>query len=281
MTLRTFARSLLNSLPRRLLYEMFYQSGRALGVTAYQVDGSAGSFFGPMYDVTLIRTYLETGAWSENLVGLYRRFFAGENGGTLYDIGANIGLISLPIARIPNVRVVAFEPDPHNCALLRANAAYAGVDIEIVNAAVAEERGMLQFARSGYNSGDHHLATHGELSVASVPLSDYPPGPGSFAVKIDTQGAEPLIFRGGESVLATADLIVAEFWPWGMRRMHLTPDEILSFSARHFRHGLVVRHGQSIGTPEPIENVLDKLRHIVIAGGENDDADLILCRVPV
>jgi len=277
MNARAFARSLIKKLPRSVLYEMFYQSARALGVRSYEVSGSVGSFFGPVYDQSVTKTYLQTGKWSENIVGLFRRFFEG-GGGTMYDIGANIGLISVPIARTPRVRVIAFEPDPHNCALLRANVAVAGVAVEVVNAAVAAEPGIMRFTRSDYNSGDHRLSADGPISVKSVPLNEYPPETGPFAVKIDTQGAEPLIFKGGERVLAQADLIVCEFWPWGMRRMNLNPEPILAFAERYFDRGLVLRHDQIVGEPVPIAEVMARLHRVVAAAGEYDEVDLVLVR---
>jgi FkbM family methyltransferase len=277
MSARAIARAVIARLPRSVLYEMFYQSARALGVRGYQVDGAAGSFFGPLYDQSVIKTYLRTGAWSDNIVGLLQRFFAAD-GGTLYDIGANIGLVSVPIARDPRIRVVAFEPDPHNCDLLRANIAVAGVTVEVVNAAVAAEAGTLRFARSDYNAGDHRLSADGSLSVMAVALDAYSPAPGRFAVKIDTQGAEPLIFRGGATVLAAAGLIVCEFWPWGMRRMNLCPDPVLAFAERHFERGMVLRHDQPVGQPVPIAEVIARLRAVMATAREPDAVDLVLMR---
>ena len=196
----------------------------------------------------------------------------------MYDIGANIGLVSIPIARNEEVHVVSFEPDSHNCSLLRANIAMSGVDIEVVNAAVAAEPGEMYFTKSAYNSGDHRLSERGTVAVRTVSLDDYPPPPGPFAVKIDTQGAEPEIIRGGGAVLSKADLIVCEFWPWGMRRMSLAPDTMVAFAERHFNRGMVLKHDQEIGDYLPIAEVIDQLWKIVQAGGEHDAADLVLVR---
>jgi FkbM family methyltransferase len=277
MSLRGLARFIVRHLPAATLYEVFYQSARALGVRSYQAGGAAGWYFGPLYDQSVIKTYLRTGAWSQNILDLFLAFF-GTQGGTMYDIGANIGLISIPIARDPRVRVVAFEPDAHNCALLRANVAVNGVAVEIVNAAVSDRRGTAHFSRSEYNSGDHRLSADGTVAVATVTLADHPPGPGRFGVKIDTQGAEPLIFKGGEQVLAAAGLIVTEFWPWGMRRMGLDPDFVLAFAERHFDHGHVLRHDEAIGAPLPVAEIVARLREVVAAGGETDAVDLVLMR---
>src|SRR6185437_5986989 len=190
---RRVAKFLISKMPFPVLYETFYQSARALGIRSYEITGSTGAFFGPTYDQSVTKSYLRTGSWSTNLVGLFQHFFEQAGGGTFYDIGGNIGLVTVPVSRDPKVRCVVFEPDPHNCMLLRANVAInsGGSNVEIVNAAVAAEKGELGLVRSDYNSGDHYLSDHGEIRVPVVRLDDYPAAPGPFAVKIDTQGAEP------------------------------------------------------------------------------------------
>jgi len=59
------------------------------------------------------------------------------------DAGANIGLFALRIARAhPGARVVAVEPVPGTCALLRRNLADAGFGgVEVVQAALGEHPG--------------------------------------------------------------------------------------------------------------------------------------------
>jgi FkbM family methyltransferase len=337
LSARTAVRSLIARLPRRVLYEAFYQSARALDVTGYQVAGAEGRFFGSLYDQGVMRRYLDTRSWSTVTVGLIRAYF-GDAGGTFYDVGANIGLVSIPVARDPSIRVVAFEPDPQNCELLRANVAVADVPVEVVDAAVMDMSGIVDLARNRHNSGDHRLdragsahcisdgaetarvadtrpvvpgpascramphphrspsesgteptpgmagptgagASKGErVRVRAVRLDSYPPPPGRFAVKIDTQGAEPLIIAGGEMVLSQAGLIVAEFWPWGMRRMGLTAEPVLAFAAKHFQRGQVLRHDQTPSEPTPIGDVVASLRDFARLGDEHQFVDLVLSR---
>jgi len=270
---RGFAR-----LPFGLLYELFYQSGRALGVTGLEVPGPAGTFIGSLQDQSIIKPYLRDGAVSPMIARLFTDFFAARGGGTFYDLGANIGFITIPVAHMPGVRCVAFEPDPRNYSLLRANVLANCPDgtVEIVNAAVAGERGELGFTRSAYNCGDHHLSAEGELRVPAVRLDDYPPAALPLAVKIDCQGAEPAIIAGGQRTLAQADLIVMEFWPWGMRRMGLSPDAVLEFAAGAFPVGQVLHHDQPPGPAQPIARVIDRLRQIIDDGGTHAQADLVL-----
>jgi FkbM family methyltransferase len=277
---RSLARWGIERLPFNLLYEVFYQSGRALGIKSYEVSGSAGNFIGPFNDQSVIKQYLRSGQLSPVIVKLFQDFFDARGGGTFYDLGANIGMVVVPVARNTNVSCVCFEPDPVNFALLRANVLLnaAGPNIEIINAAVAREPGQLRFAQSGYNCGDHRLSEDGSLVVQAVRLDDYTPKVLPLAVKIDCQGAEPLIVAGGMQTLAKADLIVCEFWPWGMRRMGLSPEPVLEFAAGHFPLAQVLYHDQPPGKPLPVAEALRTLRMLIDDGGEMAQADLVLTR---
>jgi hypothetical protein len=43
------------------LYEIFYRSGLALGVSGYEVPGRAGNYVGPFKDQSVIKQYLKHG----------------------------------------------------------------------------------------------------------------------------------------------------------------------------------------------------------------------------
>jgi len=259
---------------------MFYQSGRALGVKSYEVTGDAGRFIGLLSDQSVIKLYLRYGSFSSVIVKLFEDFFASRGGGTFYDLGANIGLVTVPVAQNSRVRCVSFEPDLDNFALLRANVLRncGHQNVEVVNAAVAQDHGKLRFTRSEYNSGDHRLSEDGLLVVDAVRLDDYAPEAMPLAVKIDCQGAEPSIIAGGMKTLAKADLIACEFWPWGMRRMGLSPEPILDFATGNFPFARVLQHDEPPGAPLRINDAISKLQKLIDDGGEYAQADLVLTR---
>ena len=278
--IRSLAKGGLQRLPFNILYEMFYQSGRALGVRSYEVAGNAGNFIGPLSDQSVMKQYLRHGSFSPIIVTLFSNFFKSRGGGIFYDLGANIGLVTVPIAQNSQVQCVSFEPDPGNFALLRANVIQncQHQNVEVVNAAIAQERGRLRFTRSDYNSGDHRLSEDGLLIVDAVRLDDYTPKAMPLAVKIDCQGAEPSIIAGGLKTLAKADLIACEFWPWGIRRMGLSPEPILDFALQNFQFAQVLQHNQPLGTPLCMKDAIPKLQRLIKNGGEFAQADLVLTR---
>ncbi|WP_207539856.1 FkbM family methyltransferase [Sabulicella rubraurantiaca] len=132
--------------------------------------------------------------------------------GTILDIGAHDGLLALPLSELPGTRVLAFEPLPS--AFARLAAACAGrSNIELRPEALGERPGeamlslpMLdgvaqeQWAStskdyrgfSGVTVQQHVVPV---VTLDSLALTDL------VAVKLDAEGAEEAILRGGADTL--------------------------------------------------------------------------------
>lgn len=229
---------------------------------------------GLLQDQAVIRSYLMDSTWSDDILQLILR--ALPDGGTFIDVGANIGLISVPVARRETIKVISFEPDAINFALLRANAAHEGVKIDAVNSALSDRNGEARFTKSAYNSGDHRLSDLGETTIRTLRLDDCCIAPGPLAIKIDTQGAEPLVVRGGAAMLGRADLIVMEFWPWGIRRMGLDPEELVSALSAMPRSAAILQRGEALPAMTDVRTACDRLRKICERGGVFDAVDIVL-----
>jgi len=140
-----------------------------------------------------------------------------------YDIGAHIGYLSLTLARLAGGGglVVAVEADPRNRAMLIANvAANRATNVRVDPRAVSDAVGSVRFATfPGYSTVSQidDGAMPADAVFIDVPATtldalayggQYPPP--SF-IKIDVEGAETQVFRGGERVLSEArPVIVAE-----------------------------------------------------------------------
>jgi FkbM family methyltransferase len=146
------------------------------------------------------------------------------------DVGANLGLYSLLLARYvgPAGRIYAFEPDARMAAALRQNIAANGhPPIEVFECAAGSTSGHAVLQRNAMNSGDNRLgqttgtALHSEQ--ASVPvraLSEALQGRRIDFIKMDVQGWEGEALRGlGGLLEANPGLqIYFEFWPHGLQR---------------------------------------------------------------
>jgi FkbM family methyltransferase len=138
-----------------------------------------------------------------------------REGSVVYDVGAHIGSVTLGTARLAGAtgRVVAFEADPDTVSSLRESCYLNDFEqrVEIIHAAVwsRSERGGILFRR-GVSRPSHGgvvadgcqpvLADGPTITVPSTTLDEFVAQHGSTPelIKIDVEGAEYEVLRGGE-----------------------------------------------------------------------------------
>jgi len=158
-----------------------------------------------------------------------------REGGTFVDIGAHVGLFAVPASSAvgSSGRVIAFEPDPDNRGLLEQNVArHQCGNVTVVPAAVADRDGEMQLARSRFNTGDHRVSeSSGGLRVPVYALDDWlerqriEPD----VIKMDVQGAEPLVLAGMRRTLGGSRPlhVLFEFTPAMLRKRGADPLDML------------------------------------------------------
>lgn len=142
----------------------------------------------------------------------YRAFRAAtREGATVLDIGANAGSYTILFARWTGLRgrVIAFEPVPAICQLLRHQVRLNGVAdrVEIVNAAVAGTEGTVAMVAPG-TVGINRVVISGDaglLRVPAVTIDGFCAARGlqPDVIKIDVEGLELDVLRGARRTLAT------------------------------------------------------------------------------
>ena len=126
---------------------------------------------------------------------------------TIIDIGANIGLSTILLARLAG-RVLAYEPSPPNVAYLRQNLKLNNIsNVEVIAAAISERAGMLRFHVAQFGAGSHVVAA-GHVASTTIPTVDVPAIPldeqslPTIAfIKIDAEGHEPDVLAGARELL--------------------------------------------------------------------------------
>ena len=141
------------------------------------------------------------------------------SGSTVYDVGCLEGLYTLFFARAvgPRGRVVAFEPNPHNCQIIRDNVAlneFTNVDLHEVGLGTGPGETELVvpfgFPGQGTISGElqeHYLRHRGTQRVPIridsldrlVAANTLPP---PDMIKIDVEGFELQVIEGAMATLA-------------------------------------------------------------------------------
>jgi FkbM family methyltransferase len=252
-------------------------------VVALRASGSYGVIQSASNDESVLMQYAKTGTWAERTNGLLRSFFA-DTGGNYIDIGANIGLTTIPIAQNSRVRCLAIEPEPQNfanlCVNIAENCPYKNVEVRRL--AMFGRRQRLSLELSSGNLGDHRLrigeksGQYGEerrptIDVEAMPLDEIAGDfNGPLAVKIDTQGAEPLVVSGGKETLARAGLVVSEFWPYGMSRLGGNSEILIEFLRDNFSTlAIAMKEEGPVLPPRPSAEVCEQLSGLVSTYSDN------------
>ena len=244
-----------------------------LPITSITVAGKQGVFEGSAEDIAVIQRYALEGMWSPKTIEMIQGYFGRTQHGTYLDIGANIGLTAVPIARA-GIKTIAFEPVPANAVFLRRNAEVngCGTSIEIIDVALLDQPGDVTFELSPHNHGDHRFRRANEVSLmdesdwrtTTVPahvLDSYFDRISSpLVIKIDVQGAEPLVFRGGRKVFDKVDLLICEISPYAMARMQIEPDDFFEYFAGFERIRVFERESEDDAVEYTGQNIVPFLK---------------------
>ena len=168
-------------------------------------------------------------------------------GDAFIDVGAHVGFFSMIAAALvgPAGRVVAFEPNAENYASLRNNVSLNGyAHVVCVNSAAGDRDGEVKFFENLDNDGGHALWDPGlhsfnekskarqttrRLPIATLDTDLSGLGVQSIkAVKIDTEGAEVQVLRGGARCLAAPgiELLVCEDNEFGLASLGTSGTEL-------------------------------------------------------
>jgi FkbM family methyltransferase len=171
-------------------------------------------------------------------------------GTTYFDIGANIGLMSVPaLATRPDCRVVSIEASPTTLLYLRRTHATSeyGVRWTILGKGVADTLGEATFYESiperGAMDGFRDTGRSGERRPVSVPVTTIDTIWGELGcpeisvIKLDIEGGEMAALKGAQRCLgANRPLIFLEWNVENLDAFGIDPCEILRFArANNFR----------------------------------------------
>jgi FkbM family methyltransferase len=294
-TVLALCEKFIGALPRIWSTELFRITARCIGVKYACFPGRPGIFEAPIYDRVGWIHYVK-GDLNCGTCDLLKQLFVCGSG-TLIDVGANIGLICIPVKRdVPGINVFAVEPDADNCVCLRNNAFRAGIsDIVLFDRAAYRQDTLKEFERANDNSGDHRIRGQGSSTVADLyhessrsvtqirasTLDSMIPRSmlkGPVVLKCDVQGAETDVLAGATELIDSVDVMVIEFWPYGLKRMGSNIEELLSYVGR-FSYGarFDVMDKGSIQML-PIHELSEQLRRIYASETGVAHSDVILSK---
>lgn len=215
-----------------------FESARLSGETYSCALGDNGCFIGYVDDACVFERYATERQWAPSLIKFIKRIHSNGQG-TYIDIGANIGLTVIPVARHCGVPCIAVEAEPGNFRLLKANVALNDVDnlIRPIHFAAYSHSTKIEIELSDHNFGDHHIKPPNSpnavpeiratktYTVDAKPLDEviFPETLSTpITIKIDTQGSEPFVLAGATQLLRRTDLLVLEIDPKLLARLDLS-----------------------------------------------------------
>lgn len=203
-------------------------------------------------DVSVTPSLMYHGFWEAWITSWFTRNI--EEGDFVVDVGANCGYFTMLFETLAGKdgRVVAYECNPALVGLLHMTKVTNDADFVVEPVALADKRGVLDLTYPGEYTGSASIVgafdpKWGEphtMKVAAYTLDEEFEGMDSpQLIKIDAEGAEELILRGGKELLARHDapVIVLEYTPGSYSK---------EFDQWLFEYGYVTRIGFD-GAEEP------------------------------
>ncbi|WP_420151462.1 FkbM family methyltransferase [Spirosoma sp.] len=152
----------------------------------------------------------------------------------MVDIGANMGYYTVRAAqKLKRGKVIAFEPDPGNFAILQKNVAINQLsNVVLNNAALSNRTETMRLYKHPFNVGDYRLYNDGDFTefvdVPTLQLDDAV-SERIDLIKIDVQGFEYFALSGAYQLLTRFHPVVfSEFWPRGLHNSGASPTTYLN-----------------------------------------------------
>jgi len=173
--------------------------------------------------------------------------------GTILDIGANIGITTVPLAKkFPGAKIHCFEPIPaNNAALKRIVKHYKLTNVQLHEVALGEEPGTLKLVvpiiKGVRMQGLSHVYVEGQndewntgdiYNIPVLKLDDIPELQAEktiAAIKIDVENFEYYVLKGGTQLLQRhKPIIYCELWPNERRAMVMNLLAGIGYTAKVF-----------------------------------------------
>jgi len=174
-------------------------------------------------------------------------------GAVLFDVGAHVGWYALhAAARSPDTRVVAFEPVPRSCALLRENVALNRLaNVTVCEFGLAEQPGErvifvpadLPTASSAADLTGAGTALRVDFRKLDDVADELDLAPD--VIKIDVEGAELAVLQGATRTLARRPVVYCEMLRKWAAAHGSHPDETLRHMAE-YGYGCYYRDGSAL-----------------------------------
>jgi FkbM family methyltransferase len=214
----------------------------------YYVYGQIGAFpyFGTQVyfpkGSSAFRAMCEQGIFERENAGILQKLC--RDGSYMLDVGANLGLMALPVlSAVPQSIVVSFEPSPNTLPWLKKtiSGSVHSARWQLVEKAVGSASGRADFSVSVPTEGLYDGLIYTRRSIESrrvnVDVTTVDSEwkrlgcPDVSMIKIDVEGGELDVLRGGTECLSQArPFVLLEWCPMNFQAYHVACDALFHFA---------------------------------------------------
>jgi FkbM family methyltransferase len=249
------------------------------------VPGFAGRFpyFGTSVHfppgAPIFRVLCEQGGFEPEIVERLVKLAAPAT--TVFDVGANLGLMAIPVLRAcDSCRVVSFEPSPNSLTFLRQTHRDStfGDRWQVIEKALAGAAGELDFVVGrpedalfeGFKS--NHLPNARTIQVSVSTLDDEwrrLGAPAVSVVKIDVEGAEGQVLDGAGALLASQrPALLLEWHEPYLQRFDTPPGRLLSVASAYRYQIFTVPYGIEVRDAAALRVQMMSCQNFLLLPGE-------------
>lgn len=228
-------------------YPPHVQRGAYLGQNRYLTRTAYGrKMFLDTRDMTLVPHIILDGVWEPNVTKVITGLL--QPGQRVLEVGSNLGWYTLLIAHHigPSGSLITFEANADLAKFTFDSICINGFTerVQLHSLAVSDKTGETTFHVRGRHLGNSSLGKASQdhlddlydslqsIVVPTVALDTFLKGNDRKIdlMKIDVEGAEPLVFRGMEQILRENEdiMIIMEYSPFQMRPIGLDPAQAMS-----------------------------------------------------
>jgi FkbM family methyltransferase len=163
-----------------------------------------------------------------------------RSGDTLLDVGANIGYMSIRLAKRNSVKAVAIEPVPEMFSALQANIARNDVAslVTPIQAAAMDRPGTVHVTVDRGPANHLSAEAPGSVAVPARRLDELDVAP--TVIKCDVEGAELQALRGAEGLLASKPPLLVEVEERWTSRFGYSPTDLFDYLSGFGYHAQMV-----------------------------------------
>ena len=194
-----------------------------------------------------------------------------ESTGYFLDIGANIGTTCIYFAKklAPNLKVLAFEPDPENFKMLRINTILNDMDSKTlaVNCGLGDKFDEMTMYRNLSNPGANSIFKYENdmpsENIKIIPLDDYLAEKNIAAqdvkyIWIDTEGFEPQVVLGAKNLLTQNPAPIFMECNLGAWDKSGRFEDMMALLEKNYSHFILVENGKNVLCPLTALRTMEK-----------------------